>query len=312
MARVSGLTTGLTIRYLKQGDSLNGDSIVNNFDGWSATDSSDLAQNSSWWTAGNGLIRNFEQNFLARDFTFALKHFKADAAAASDISVVTTSTTSAAVPVPASSPLHYYLKIDDLKGDSTVKGLEGWFAVDGYDIGVHNTGSIGSAGGGAGAGKAQFSPLTVDIHSLAGLASLFGDVAAGRALKSGVELVGVETIKDQNIKLYDVKLSDVLVSSFKQRSRRQGSRDGADLQLRQDQSHGSAGREEWDARHSADLQLGPASRTRRTPRWPRATSPSTRNSTTWPWLWRASWRRAHSGRRALRISHPHRLRKTTI
>ncbi len=56
----------------------------------------------------------------------------------------------------------------------------------------------------------------MDIHSLAGLASLFGDVAAGRALKSGVELVGVETIKDQNIKLYDVKLSDVLVSSFKQ------------------------------------------------------------------------------------------------
>jgi type VI protein secretion system component Hcp len=94
--------------------------------------------------------------------------------------------------------------------------LEGWFAVDGYDIGIQNTGSIGSATGGAGAGKAQFSPLTVDIHSLAGLASLFGDVAAGRALKSGVELVGVETIKDQNIKLYDVKLSDVLVSSFKQ------------------------------------------------------------------------------------------------
>ena len=64
MARVSGLTTGLTIRYLKQGDSLNGDSVVNNFDGWSTTDSSDLAQNSSWWTVGNGLIRNFEQNFL--------------------------------------------------------------------------------------------------------------------------------------------------------------------------------------------------------------------------------------------------------
>jgi hypothetical protein len=104
MARVSGLTTGLTIRYLKQGDSLNGDSVVNNFDGWSTTDSSDLAQNSSWWTVGNGLIRNFEQNFLTRDFAFALKHFKADAAAASDVSVVTTSATSAAVAVPASSP----------------------------------------------------------------------------------------------------------------------------------------------------------------------------------------------------------------
>jgi hypothetical protein len=62
MARASGLNTGLTIRYLKQGDNLNDDSIVNNFDGWSATDSSDLAPNWSWWTAGNGLIRNFEQN----------------------------------------------------------------------------------------------------------------------------------------------------------------------------------------------------------------------------------------------------------
>ena len=80
---------------------------------------------------------------------------------------------------------------------------------------MQNTGSIGSASGGAGAGKAQFSPLTVDIHSLAGLASLFGDVASGHALKS-VELVGVETIKDKNIKVYDVKLSDVLVSSFEQ------------------------------------------------------------------------------------------------
>src|SRR5262245_30561504 len=181
MARASGLNTGLTIRYLKQGDNLNDDSIVNNFDGWSATDSSDLAPNWSWWTAGNGLIRNFEQNFLARDFAFALKHFKADVAAASDIGVITTTIGSAAVPVPASSPLHYYLKIDGVTGDVTAKGFEGWFSVDAYDLGVQNTGSIGSASGGAGAGKAQFSPLTVDIHSLAGLASLFGDVASGHA-----------------------------------------------------------------------------------------------------------------------------------
>ena len=80
---------------------------------------------------------------------------------------------------------------------------------------MQNTGSIGSASGGAGAGKAEFSPLTVDIHSLAGLAPLLSDVASGHALKS-VELVGVETLKDQNIKVYDVNLSDVLVSSFQQ------------------------------------------------------------------------------------------------
>jgi type VI protein secretion system component Hcp len=159
-----------------------------------------------------------------QSFAFDLNELKAEAAVAtSDVaasavtttasSTATTSAASAAVAVPASSPLHYFLKVDGVTGDSTIKGFEGWIAVDGYDLGVHNTASIGSAGGGAGAGRAQFSPLTVDIHSLTGLTSLFGDVATGRALKS-VELVGVESIKDQNIKVYDVKLSDVLVSSF--------------------------------------------------------------------------------------------------
>jgi type VI protein secretion system component Hcp len=212
MARASGLTTGLTIRYSKKGDSLNNDSTLSGFDGWSTTDSSDFGQNSSWWTSGNGLVRNFEQNFIARDFAFDLKQFKANTAA-SDIGVATIPSVSAAVSVPASSPLHYFLKVDGVTGDSTVKGFEGWIAVDGYDLGIQNTASIGSASGGAGAGRAQFSPLTVDIHSLSGLTSLFGDAATGHALKS-VELVGVESIKDQNIKVYDVKLSDVLVSSF--------------------------------------------------------------------------------------------------
>jgi type VI protein secretion system component Hcp len=115
------------------------------------------------------------------------------------------------VPVPASSPLQYFIKIGDLKGDSTVNGFEGWFSVDGYDLGVQNTGSVSASG--AGAGKAVFSPLTVDIHSLTGLASLFGDVASGKHITS-VELVGAQTIKDQSVNVYDVKLSNVLVSSF--------------------------------------------------------------------------------------------------
>jgi len=76
---------------------------------------------------------------------------------------------------------------------------------------VQNTGSVSASG--AGAGKAVFSPLTVDIHSLTGLASLFGDVASGKHITS-VELVGAQTIKDQSVNVYDVKLSNVLVSSF--------------------------------------------------------------------------------------------------
>ena len=59
----------------------------------------------------------------------------------------------------------------------------------------------------------MFSPLTVDIHSLSGLSTLFGDVASGKHITS-VELAGAQTIKDQSVKVYDVKLSNVLVSSF--------------------------------------------------------------------------------------------------
>ena len=77
---------------------------------------------------------------------------------------------------------------------------------------MHNTGSL-SSGTGGGAGKAEFSPLTVDIHSLAGLSTLFGDVASGKLLQS-VELVGAQTIKGESLKVYDLKLSEVLVSSF--------------------------------------------------------------------------------------------------
>src|SRR5262249_10171067 len=150
-------------------------------------------------------------------FAFDLSENKIAAAVSSDIvsSDIPASaglSAAAAVPVPASSPLHYFLKVDGVDGDSTVSGFEKWFSIDGFDIGVRNTASL-SSGSGGGAGKAEFSPLTVDIHSLAGLAPLLRDVASGGHIKF-VELVGAETIKGESLKLYDVKLSDVFVSSF--------------------------------------------------------------------------------------------------
>ena len=87
--------------------------------------------------------------------------------------------------------LTYYLKIDGLTGDSTDKahpGSQGWFVVDSFDIGA--TAPTSDVGGEA--GRAQFSPLSVDIHSLAGLAPLLADEVQDKILKS-VELVGVET-----------------------------------------------------------------------------------------------------------------------
>jgi len=90
--------------------------------------------------------------------------------------------------------LQYFLKIDGVNGDSTDKDHKGWFTIDSFDIGVTTPVSIGSSGGGAGAGKSAFAPLTVDIHSLAGLAPLLGEEVKGSHIKS-VELVAVESTK---------------------------------------------------------------------------------------------------------------------
>src|SRR5262249_25494832 len=99
----------------------------------------------------------------------------------------------------------------DAKPDGR-RGFEGWFSVDGYDIGVRSTGSL-SSGAGGGAGQGEVSPLTVVLHSLARRPPRVGDVASGKLLQS-VELVGAQTIKGESLKVYDLKLSDVLVSSF--------------------------------------------------------------------------------------------------
>jgi type VI protein secretion system component Hcp len=118
-------------------------------------------------------------------------------------------------PVSASSPLQYFIKIDGVKGDATVNGTSGWLAVDGFDWDLKNASTVGSASGGAGAGKASFSPLTIDIHSLAGVAALFKDAATGDQLKTA-ELVGVQSVKGQSLEVYKVDLTDVEVSSFQQ------------------------------------------------------------------------------------------------
>jgi type VI protein secretion system component Hcp len=120
-----------------------------------------------------------------------------------------------ATPVPASSPLHYFIKIDGVNGDTTVNGTSGWLSVDGFDWELKNSSTVGSATGGAGAGKASFSPLTIDIHSLAGLATLFKDAATGGHIKSA-ELVGVETVKGKSLEVYKVDLTQLQVSSLQQ------------------------------------------------------------------------------------------------
>ena len=114
-----------------------------------------------------------------------------------------------AASVPDGSSLHYYLEVNGIKGDVTAEGLAGAFAVDGFSFGATSP----SSGTGRGVGRTTFSPLTVELSSLQGLAPLLRDELTNKAI-STVELVGVATTGDKAQTVYDLKLTDALLTSF--------------------------------------------------------------------------------------------------
>ncbi len=139
---------------------------------------------------GDSIINPFEDWFAAQGFDSGTQTASiSGGAAAAPLAGAEGPLKSAATVVPAGSPLHYFLKVAGATGDATLKGFEGWFSVDGFDWGVQNATAIGSASTGAGAGKTTFSPLTVDIHSLSGLATLFADVAKGETCSRNTRTV---------------------------------------------------------------------------------------------------------------------------
>jgi type VI secretion system secreted protein Hcp len=204
------------MRFFPKIMSPNRQSIVNEFEDWSAG----LQTPFLLWADDAGAFDQGQSQTPALNVTGTTAAVTSSDVVSNAVSAAAVSDP-AATPVPTSSPLHYFIKLDGVKGDASVNGTGGWIEVDGFDWGVKNSSTIGSAGGGGGAGKATFSPLTVDIHSLAGLATLFKDAATGDHLKTA-ELVGVETIKGQSLEVYKVDLSDVLVSSFEEDPGAQG------------------------------------------------------------------------------------------
>ncbi len=115
---------------------------------------------------------------------------------------------SSSVPTPTS----YYLQIAGLNGGSTAQGHEGWFEISQYDFDVLSTLSL-TSGGGAGAGKAQFSPLTVELALGPSLSKLLELVAEGRHL-AGVRIEGVVESDGQAETVYELRLGDVVLTGL--------------------------------------------------------------------------------------------------
>jgi type VI protein secretion system component Hcp len=111
-------------------------------------------------------------------------------------------------------PQSYYLTIDGIAGDSVRKGHEGAFEVNDYSFDVSAIVSAVRTGGGAGSGRTEFSPLTVDLDANSGMASLLQHLASGQHIRS-LELQGVTGDGDT---VYDLMLGDVTVTRFQDSS----------------------------------------------------------------------------------------------
>src|ERR1700680_1357887 len=113
----------------------------------------------------------------------------------------------------ANAQLTYLLKIDGIKGDSTLKGFEGYFTVDEFTFNELTRLANGGAGGSS--GKPQFDPLMVDSAGLPpGLVTLLKDAATGKHIPS-VELVGLKPAGEGTLqKGYDLTLNNVTVAGY--------------------------------------------------------------------------------------------------
>ena len=103
--------------------------------------------------------------------------------------------------------MKFFLLIDGVKGDSEAKDHAGWFEIAGFDLDVSNLTDV--SGGGAGAGKAVFSPLSIDLAAEGVLSALLTDVATGKHLTS-IRLEGV-TEGEKGGTVYELTLADVVV-----------------------------------------------------------------------------------------------------
>lgn len=106
-----------------------------------------------------------------------------------------------------------FLKLGDIVGDSTDARHPGEIVVQYYNFGVANTASIGSATGGAGAGKATFSDFTFTTAMSAASPKLLQACASGQHFPEAL-LTLRRTGGKGPLEFCKVTLKEVFISSY--------------------------------------------------------------------------------------------------
>jgi type VI secretion system secreted protein Hcp len=105
-----------------------------------------------------------------------------------------------------------FLKLGDVKGGSTDAAHKDEIVVREYSFGVSNPSSVGSASGGAGAGKASFSDLTFTTPLSAASPKLLLACASGAHYDTAVLTLRRSGTKPAEF--FKITLKTVLVSSY--------------------------------------------------------------------------------------------------
>lgn len=104
-----------------------------------------------------------------------------------------------------------FLKLDSIVGESNDIKHKGEIEIDSFSWGVSQSGTF-SAGGGGGAGKAQFQDFHFTTGASKASPSMFKACASGQHIKNAV--LTVRKAGEQPLEYYHIKMSDVLVSSY--------------------------------------------------------------------------------------------------
>jgi len=108
------------------------------------------------------------------------------------------------VAVAETSPSHFYMIVDGLKGDAKEQGHASWFEIDSFDVAGTSTGDRTRV--------TSFGPLSVDVSSDAALTEMLDRVAKG-TIFDGVHIQGVSFDGIKIVDTYDLKIGNVAVLS---------------------------------------------------------------------------------------------------
>src|SRR5581483_5694158 len=106
-----------------------------------------------------------------------------------------------------------YMQFDGIDGESTASGFEKAIEVLSVQWGATNPGALGSASGGAGAGKASFEDLHIQTNFQASSPRLFQSLVAGKEIGNAT-LSFVKAAAGALSTYLMYKMSEVFVTSY--------------------------------------------------------------------------------------------------